>query len=477
MQAHRGAAVLAAITLERREVLAHRAGERAHGLIVARAFGLSRTLWQVPPRDDSDRLSADDRRILSLESASIAGHTLKLMILEPGSGGLDIEALRTAVAERLDSQSRATHRVDTSGPEPCWVPAEAFDISDHVRRRTDPQCVSKADLWRIVGGLMSEHLDRSKPLWTFDVIGPLSDGREAIAARIHHAMADGIAGVHFLDTVLFDARVDPARDLPAAAQPGLHATPKLTRRAEARRLPGAVLRELAHPGGHSPFDRPITIARELAFVVAPLAQFKAIGAARPHAATVNDVLLATIAGGLRTFVGQSAAHRLRAQIPVSLHHRDESTADAGNRDSFLNIDLPIDEPDPLARLDRISAETRRRKRLDDADEMYDLFHALGRIGHIGSAAQRLAGSAREFSLSISNVPGPREPVSVSGRRVQNLFSSSEPAAHHALRITAISCAGDMGIGLCTDPNALPDIARLADAIEASYAELLSATET
>ena len=67
-------------------------------------------------------------------------------------------------------------------------------------------------------------------------------------------------------------------------------------------------------------------------------------------------------------------------------------------------------------------------------------------------------------------------MSVSGRRVQNLFSSSEPAAHHALRITAISCAGDMGIGLCTDPNALPDIARLADAIEASYAELLSATD-
>jgi hypothetical protein len=436
----------------------------------------TRTLWQVPPRDDSDRLSEDDGRILSLESSSIAGHTLKLMILEPGAGALDVEALRAAVTERLDSQPRATHRVDTSGPEPRWVPAEAFDIEHHVRRRTDPQCVSKADLWRIVGGLMSEHLDRSRPLWTFDVIGPLSDGREAIAARIHHAMADGIAGVHFLDAVLFDARADAARDRAAGGQPGVREAPKLTRLAEARRLPGAVLRELGHPAGHSPFDRPITIARELAFVVAPLAQFKAIGAARPSPATVNDVLLAAIAGGLRMWVGTSTAHQLRAQIPVSLHHRDESTAVAGNRDSFLNIDLPIDEPDPLIRLDRIGAETRRRKRLDDADEMYDLFHALGRIGHIGSAAQRLAGSAREFSLSISNVPGPREPVSVSGRRVQNLFSSSEPAAHHALRITAISCAGDMGIGLCTDPNALPDIARLADAIEASYAELLSATD-
>ncbi|WP_328362225.1 WS/DGAT domain-containing protein [Mycobacterium sp. NBC_00419] len=426
------------------------------------------------PPDDPDRLSEDDGRILNLESTSITGHTLKLMILEPGAGPLDLETLQAAVAERLDSQPRATHRVDTSGADPRWVPAEDFDIGAHIRRRTDPQCVSRADLWRIVGGLMSEHLDRTKPLWTFDVIGPLSDGREAIAARIHHAMADGIAGVHFLDSLLFDPRAEAGA---AASQPGLREAPKPSRLAEARRLPGAVLRELGHPGGHSPFDRPITVARELAFVVAPLAQFKAIGAARPDPATVNDVLLATIAGGLRRWVGTSAAHQLRAQVPVSLHHRDESAAVAGNQDSFLNIDLPIHEPDPLIRLDRISAETRRRKRLDDADEMYDLFHALGRVGHLGSAAQRLAGSAREFSLSISNVPGPREPVSVSGRRVQNLFSSSEPAAHHALRITAISCAGEMGIGLCTDPNALPDITRLADAIEASYAELLSATDT
>ena len=99
------------------------------GLIVARASEPSRTLWQVPPPDDSDRLSADDGRILSLESASIAGHTLKLMILEPGAGALDIEALRAAVTERLDSQPRATHRVDTSRPGARWVPAEAISTS------------------------------------------------------------------------------------------------------------------------------------------------------------------------------------------------------------------------------------------------------------------------------------------------------------------------------------------------------------
>ncbi len=159
---------------------------------------------------------------------------------------------------------------------------------------------------------------------------------------------------------------------------------------------------------------------------------------------------------------------------MSLHHRDEASTDLGNRDSFMNVDLPVEEEDPLVRLDKISAETRERKQLDDAEELYDFLHALGRMGHVGTAVRRFAKSAREFSVSISNVPGPSGPVGVAGRRVLHLFSSSEPAVHHALRISAISCAGVLGIGLCTDPQALPDVSSLAAAIERSYVELRSA---
>lgn len=98
---------------------------------------------------------------------------------------------------------------------------------------------------------------------------------------------------------------------------------------------------------------------------------------------------------------------------------------------------------------------------------------LGRVELIDEAVQRLTGSAGEFSLAISNVPGPANLVSVADRGVQHLFSSSEPGTHHALRISAISCAGEIGIGLCTDPSAPPGIAGLTDAIERSYAELRS----
>ncbi|MBX7432621.1 WS/DGAT domain-containing protein [Mycobacterium sp. Y57] len=420
---------------------------------------------------DSEPLSDDDAHILGLESAAITGHTLKLMVLDPGPP-LDLDRLRAGVADRLAGQPRATEYVALDADGPSWVPDEAFDIAAHVRRRTAPEAVTRDEMWRIVGELMAEHLDHRRPLWTLDVIGPLPDGREAIAARIHHAMADGIAGVRFLEAVLFDPHTDAQP--PAAA--GMRTTATPSRLTEARRLPEAVLRELGRPVPRSPFDRPVGAARELAFAALPLAGLKDIGATRPAHATVNDVLLAVVAGGLRSWLVASGSdvHRLRAQVPVSLHHRDEVAGDLGNRDSFINVDLPLAEPDPLARLDAIRAETATRKRLDDAEELYDLFHALGRLPHVGTAAQRLAGSAREFAVAISNVPGPAAAVAVAGRRVAQLFSSSEPAAHHALRISAISCAGDIGIGLCTDPNALADLGGLAEAIEASYAELSAA---
>lgn len=425
--------------------------------------------------EDPGRLSPDDVRILDVESATITGQTLKLMVLEPGTGVLDLESLRATVLGRLTGQPRATQRVDTSGPAPRWVDATAFDIRAHVRAYPGSDCATSTDLWRAVSELMSQHLDRSRPLWTFDVIGPLADGRYAIAARLHHAMVDGIAAVRFLDSLLFDEHTAAAAG-PAAHSGDCPAENPVSRVDDAWRLPGAVLRELGRPGSRSPFDRPITIARELAFTDTTIADMKAIGASRPRPATVNDVLLAVVAGGLRTWIAMHDKGRrhLRAQVPVSLHHRDEDQTALGNRDSFINVDLPIAEPDPLARLDAISAETRQRKQLDDADELYDFFHALGRVKGVEKIARRLAGSGREFSLAISNVPGPRMPVAIAGRRLQHLFSSSEPGAHHALRISAISCAGDFGIGVCADPNAVPHIARLADAIQQHYVELRDA---
>jgi hypothetical protein len=417
-----------------------------------------------------DRLSPDDARILALESDAIAGHTLKMIRLEPADFPLDLDRLRDSVDARLEPGSRGRERVELRDAH--WVPAEDFDVSEHVRRREGADGIDERGAWEIAGRLMSERLDHRRPLWALDLVGPLADGSELIVSRIHHAMADGISCLRFLDEVLWD-RSDASHESkrpaasPAAGGAGEH---------ELRRLPATLLRELGHRARDSVLDRRIGSARELAFTIAPLADLKAIGASRPTHATVNDVLLASVSGGLRSWleVAGERVGRLRAQIPVSLHHRDEAPGELSNRDSFLNVDLPLAEPDPLARLDRISAETAARKTAGDAQELYDLFHALARCPPVERALRHVATGPHEFSLSISNVPGPRGELTVLGRPVERLGSVAEPAQRHAVRVSAISYAGAVGIGVCTDPEALPGIAELAEAIGDSITELREA---
>ncbi len=427
---------------------------------------------------EGERLSADDAHILALESPAIAGHTLKVLVLEPEPEPIDLESLRASVDARLPEGSRGRQRVEL-GPEGAadarWVADPQFDVAAQVLRREGTAGLDEAGAWATASEIMAERLDHARPLWAIDLVGPLADGRELIVVRIHHAMADGVSCVRFLSEVLWDEVADDAavpRKRPAGAAAG-SAEPHRSRLAELGRLPGAIGRELGHRAGRSPLARHIGSGRELAFTAVPLADLKAMGKSRPGHVTVNDVFLTGVAGGLRHWLAAGARRlpRLRAQIPVSLHHRGESETELGNRDSYFNVDLPLSEPDPLTRLERINAETERRKELDDAEELYDFFHALARFHHLDRAAQRFATGPREFSLSISNVPGPRAALSVAGRPVERLCSLAEPADRHALRISAISCAGNVGIGLCTDPEAVEGVGELARAIDASLAEL------
>ncbi|MGH2985925.1 MAG: wax ester/triacylglycerol synthase domain-containing protein, partial [Solirubrobacterales bacterium] len=145
-------------------------------------------------------LSPDDAAILALESAAIAGHTLKLVVLEPGDEPLRLELLRESVAARLDAEPRARQRVEMSEAgceQPRWVTDDGFDIAAQVRAREGAEGGDEATMWAVAGELMSERLDHRRPLWALDLIGPLDDGRQAIVARIHHAMADGISSVRF----------------------------------------------------------------------------------------------------------------------------------------------------------------------------------------------------------------------------------------------------------------------------------------
>jgi hypothetical protein len=186
--------------------------------------------------------------------------------------------------------------------------------------------------------------------------------------------------------------------------------------------------------------------------------------------TVNDVVLATVAGGLRRWLHSHHGH-VRVQVPVSLHTREESTEAAGNRDSFLNVDLPLDEDDALARLRALNAETSERKLDHDAQTLYDFFHAIGRFRPLYQGVTRLTSGPREFALSVSNVPGPRFRPDILGHPIAGLVSFAEPADRHALRVSVISLGGDLAFGLCSDPEAIASLDALAAALDESVAEL------
>ena len=153
-----------------------------------------------------------------------------------------------------------------------------------------------------------------------------------------------------------------------------------------------------------------------------------------------------------------------------MHLRDDD-ASIANKDSFLNVDLPIAEPDPVERLRRIAAETSVAKLEHDAETLYRFFHSLAHFGPLYKGVTRVITGPREFALSVSNVPGPRERPTICGHELREFCSFAEPADRHALRIAVISLGGDIAFGLCSDPEAVGGLDRLAEALERSVAEL------
>jgi WS/DGAT/MGAT family acyltransferase len=314
---------------------------------------------------------------------------------------------------------------------------------------------------------MAQRLDHERPLWRLDLL-PAEDGGVAVVARIHHCMADGITAIRVLASILWDPIESGAQQ--QRERPGIRPARHQGRLRTAAQLPGTLRREL-RPGADSPLDRHIGSAREVAWTGVSLAELKRIGHAAGDGVTVNDVVLATVAGALRSWLDDGDAPKsLRAQVPVSLHSREES-GEAGNRDSFLFVDLPLGEEDPAERLRRINAETHERKLDHDAETLYSFFHSLSHFKPLYREVTRLASGPREFALSVSNVPGPRAPVTVMGRPIGRFASFAEPADRHALRVAVVSLGGEVAFGLCSDPDAVGGLDRLADGLDQSLYEL------
>jgi len=415
----------------------------------------------------SETLNFDDAQILRLESDAIKGHTGKILVVGPDERGEPLSAaeLRARVPERLPALPRLRQRVEIPRRgRPTWVDGDELDLEWHLAEVRPPAPLDEQGLRALTGEVLARRLDHSRPLWRIEVV-PLQDGATALTSRIHHAMADGVSAIHIVAGLLFDER-PRASTASAPAEP--ERKPRRGRLRSLLRVPGALRRELT-PGADSVLDRHIGPEREVAWVGFPLARLQAIGHAASDGVTVNDVVLAAVGGGLREWLGPDrVGGDIRVQVPVCLHLRED---EIGNRDSFLNVDLPLHEPDPVERLRAINRETSERKLKHDAETLYDFFHAVDRFRPLYRGVTRVTSGPREFALSVSNVPGPRERPLILGRPVTKLVSFAEPADRHALRVSVVSLGGDLAFGLCSDPNAIGDLDGLATALERSVDEL------
>jgi uncharacterized protein DUF1298/wax ester synthase-like acyl-CoA acyltransferase family protein len=398
-------------------------------------------------------LSQADRAILAMEGPTIAGHTCKVIRLGPGAPSP--VALTEAIAARLPLAPALTWKLAGPPEAPVWQPDPTFDLHAHIARLDSAIRPDDAVMHREVARLFLHRLDRGRPLWRIDLVGPLADGDTVLVWKVHHALADGATLMALARDVLWDPH-------PEARSPGRHPHPDAS--PQRHHHAGVIHRELFPGLRTSPFDARIGHRRAVAFATTPLSTLH--DAARSLAgATVNDAVLAVIAGALRRWLQHrhGALRDVRVKVPVSLHHEGQPQ---GNSDSYFCLPLPVGEPDPGKRLHAIHAATAMRKSQHDAQELDELLERLSQAAPgLRQWAQRLQTSPRTFALNVSNVPGPPHPVSVLGAPVRSMHSLVELAPRHALRVAVTSVADTLCYGLLADPDVIADLDVLSAGIQ------------
>jgi diacylglycerol O-acyltransferase len=462
----------------------------------------------------TDRLSALDVSFLYLETPTTAMHVGGVAIFEPprgnGEGSFDYDALVDLVSQRISLVERYRQKVRwVPGrlANPVWVDDEDFDITYHVRRSALPRPGSMDQLRELVGRVQSRQLDRNRPLWEIYLVEGLEDGRFAIITKTHHAMVDGISAVD-ISTLILDVgttprhvpddgwvpRQEPSRlDLVVGALADNLRRPTQVvdtvragvtdARATAGRAAGAAagivsaVRSSLRPAPTSPLNATIGEQRRYGMAATELDDYKRVRKA--HGGTVNDVVLATVAGALRTWMltrGESVTPKtvVRAMVPVSVRAEDQAGA-LGNRVSALFVDLPVGEPSPVVRLHQVSYAMKGHKESGQAvaaDAMVALTGFAPPTIH--SAAARLAAgfTKRLFNVVVTNVPGPQFPLYAAGAQMLECYPVVPIAKGQGVSIGLTSYNGGVYYGLNADRDTMPDVDVLAQCIEESLAELL-----
>ncbi len=453
-----------------------------------------------------DRLSGLDASFLHLEDASAHMHVAGVMLFEGAPPPYD-ELLAT-FEQRLPLVPRYRQRlafVPFGQGRPRWVDDPHLNLRYHVRSTALPSPGSERQLQDLAGRVFSQQLDRDKPLWEVWLVEGLEGDRFAMLSKTHHALVDGISGVDII-SVLFDTSPEPAvptapgdrwlpRPLPSRAQLlGEALLERATIPSEVarsvrrvfrgpRRVLGAA-RDAAvgvgamawaglNPAPQSPYNRPIGPHRRFTWVRASLRDIK--GIKDSLGGTVNDVVLATVAGALGRHLRRRGQNtdglELKAMVPVSVRQDIERGA-LGNRVAAMMAPLPVWCQEPMARLDIVREELKGLKSSGQAVGAQVLTDLSGFApSTILDQASRLAGRQRFFNLVVTNVPGPQFPLYLLGRRMLDPFPMVPLAKGQGIGVALLSYDGAINFGVVGDYDLLWDLDDFADDLRESLAEL------
>jgi len=461
-----------------------------------------------------DHLTFLDNSFLIMEGPTSPMHVAGTAMFEGGSlvrpdGGVDIDTIREYVASRLHLIPRYRQRL-TNVPlqgRPIWVDDPHFNIHYHVRHTALPRPGDERQLKRLAARIMSQHLDRSKPLWEIWIIEGLEGGsRFAMISKVHHCMVDGMSSVDLMNVLLQPVASDDLKEAPdwiprpapttvdlafetlgeiahwpfdlgRAAERALREVrdPRSDVRARVRALRDALGGGMRRVSS-TPLNRPIGPHRRFDWFKMDLVAVKAVKNAL--GGTLNDVVLATVCGAVRRFMER---HRVnvdtldfRVMAPVSVRHADERGT-LGNRVSAWMVPMPLAERDPatvMARIRETTGELKESKSALGAE-------VLSEVGEwtpstLLSLASRMITRALPFNLVVTNVPGPQLPLYMMSARMVDNYGLVPLIDYLSLGIVLFSYDGQLCWGFTCDWDLLPDLHDFVADIEASFAELQGA---